>query len=80
MNDFSSKLDQPKLETVENINANHMQMARCRDRSDESYRAIAGVLKQFLKTIDPKAGSSIRLAPQTQQGGPSSTQQEADTR
>ncbi len=49
MDNFSSKLDVPRLETVESIDANHMQIARCKDRSDESYRAIVSVLKQFLK-------------------------------
>ncbi|KAL9123952.1 MAG: hypothetical protein Q9217_006671 [Psora testacea] len=49
VDDFSSKLDLPFLETVESIDANHMQMARCKDPSDESYRFITGVLKQFLK-------------------------------
>jgi hypothetical protein len=36
------------IETVESIDANHMQMARCNDRSDPSYRAIHGVLDKFL--------------------------------
>ncbi|KAI9706228.1 MAG: hypothetical protein M1812_008242, partial [Candelaria pacifica] len=49
VDNFSSKLDVPRLETVESIDANHMQIARCKDQSDESYRAIVGVLKQFLK-------------------------------
>ncbi|KAL9025121.1 MAG: hypothetical protein Q9196_006007 [Gyalolechia fulgens] len=49
VSDFSSKLGLPKTETVESIDANHMQMARCTNRSDESYRFVAGVLKQFLK-------------------------------
>lgn len=49
MDDFSSKLDLPRsLETVESIDANHMQMARCGDRSDPRYRAIVGVLQQFI--------------------------------
>ncbi|KAJ4158226.1 uncharacterized protein LMH87_008759 [Akanthomyces muscarius] len=47
VDDFSSKLDLPRqLETVETINANHRQMAKCGDRSDPLYRAILGVLKQ----------------------------------
>ncbi|KAH6662246.1 Alpha/Beta hydrolase protein [Halenospora varia] len=50
--DFSSKLDLPRpLETVESIDANHMQMARCSDRADPRYRAIAGVLKQFMRNM-----------------------------
>lgn len=55
MDAFSSKLDLPTVEKVESINANHMQMARRHDRSDESYRAIAGVVKQFLRTVAPTA-------------------------
>jgi len=80
VNDFSSKLDLPTLERVESINANHMQMARCRNRSDESYRAIAGVLKQFLKNIDPKTGLPIRPSMPAQPGKPPSAQQEPDPR
>ena len=35
VNDFSSKLDLPRgLETVETIDANHMQMARCSSKDD----------------------------------------------
>lgn len=50
MDDFSSKLDLPSgLETVESIDANHMEMARCRSRDDARYRAIAGVLRQFVR-------------------------------
>lgn len=50
VDDFSSKLDLPSaLETVESIDANHMQMARCRSKDDPRYRAISGVLKQFLR-------------------------------
>lgn len=46
VDDFSSKLDLPReLETVEGIDANHMQMARYSSREDEGYRAIRGVLK-----------------------------------
>lgn len=46
--DFSSKLDLPRtIETVESIDANHMQMARCGSRDDAQYRAILGVLRRF---------------------------------
>ena len=41
-------------------------MARCRDRSDESYRFIAGVLKQFLKNTNPDTNSAVRPATHTQ--------------
>ena len=57
------------LETVESINANHMQMAKCQYQSDESYRVIAGVLKQFLRNIRPETSLSVGTATNTQQGG-----------
>lgn len=51
VDDFSSKLDLPRaIETVESIDANHMQMARCRSRDDAQYRAIVGVLKKFVQS------------------------------
>lgn len=60
MDDFSSKLDLPKsVETIEGIDANHMQMARCGDKSDPQYRAIYGVLKQTLSRL-PEASSEAR--------------------
>ncbi|OAL56153.1 hypothetical protein IQ07DRAFT_558137 [Pyrenochaeta sp. DS3sAY3a] len=50
VDDFSSKLDLPReLETVESIDADHMQMARCSSRGDQGYRAISGVLKAFVR-------------------------------
>ena len=62
VSDFSSKLGLPTIERVESIDANHMQMARCRDRSDESYRFIAGVLKQFLKNVNPDTNSPVKIS------------------
>ena len=50
MDDFSSKLDLPtKLETVESIDANHMQMVRFSSENDPGYRAILGVLSGFVR-------------------------------
>jgi hypothetical protein len=50
VDNFSSKLDLPReLETVESIDANHMQMARYSSRDDQGYRAISGVLKAFVR-------------------------------
>ena len=66
VSDFSSKLGLPTIERVESIDANHMQMARCRDRSDDSYRFIAGVLKQFLKNADLDKNLPVRPATHTQ--------------
>jgi hypothetical protein len=51
VDDFSSKLDLPRpLKTVEGIDANHIEMARCHDRANARYRAILGVLKQFMRS------------------------------
>ncbi|KFZ20076.1 hypothetical protein V501_00302 [Pseudogymnoascus sp. VKM F-4519 (FW-2642)] len=51
VDNFSSKLDLAReQETVETIDANHMEMARCSSRDDASYRQICGVLKQFIRT------------------------------
>ena len=50
VDDFSSKLDLPRaLETVESIDANHMQMARFSSKDNQGYRAISGVLKAFVR-------------------------------
>jgi hypothetical protein len=51
VDNFSSKLDLARAqETVETIDANHMEMARCSSRDDVRYRQIYGVLKQFIRT------------------------------
>ena len=50
VDDFSSKLDLQPFETVESIDANHMQMVKCFDKTEEQYRKIAGVLKQFMRS------------------------------
>ena len=80
MDHFSSKLDLPMLETVESIDANHMQMAKCKDRSDESYRFIAGVLKQFLKRGSLNADLPIRSVSQVQREELSNAKQKVETR
>ncbi|KAF2679087.1 hypothetical protein K458DRAFT_375514 [Lentithecium fluviatile CBS 122367] len=50
VDDFSSKLDLPRtLETVESIDANHMQMARYSSKDDQGYRAVCGVLRSFIQ-------------------------------
>jgi hypothetical protein len=54
VDDFSSKLDLPRaIETVESVDADHMQMARCRSRDDAQYRAVMGVLKRFVRSGSP---------------------------
>lgn len=48
---MSSKADLPRsMETVESIDADHMQMVKCGSKSDTSYRAIRGVIKKFTRT------------------------------
>jgi hypothetical protein len=60
VDDFSSILDLPRvLETVESIDANHMQMARCRSRDDAHYRAILGILKQFIREEAPTKQTAL---------------------
>ncbi|KAK2591961.1 hypothetical protein QQS21_010333 [Conoideocrella luteorostrata] len=49
---FSSKLDLTQdVETVESIDADHMQMVRCSDRKDPKYRAILGVLRHLIRSM-----------------------------
>ncbi|APA08683.1 hypothetical protein sscle_04g034530 [Sclerotinia sclerotiorum 1980 UF-70] len=61
VNDFSSKLDLPQtLETVESINANHMEMARCSNRAESQYRAILGVLRQVIRNLSLNKNISLR--------------------
>lgn len=49
MDDFSSKLDLPAaLETVETIDGNLRQIARCHSKDDPRYGAILGVLQHFI--------------------------------
>ncbi|KAK1826132.1 hypothetical protein QBC39DRAFT_335302 [Podospora conica] len=55
VSDFSSKLDlSRRIETVESIDADHRQMARCPSQSCHQYRAIRGVLKDALKLSSGK--------------------------
>jgi hypothetical protein len=50
VDDFSSKLDLPRtFETVESIDANHMQMARYNSKDDQGYRAISAILRSFVR-------------------------------
>ncbi|KAH0565003.1 hypothetical protein GP486_001601 [Trichoglossum hirsutum] len=64
VDDFSSKLGLPReLETVESIDANHMQMARYCSKDEHGYRAISGVLKSFVRQkLDGKGTSPARPA------------------
>ncbi|KAK3986214.1 hypothetical protein QBC44DRAFT_333822 [Cladorrhinum sp. PSN332] len=70
VDDFSSKLDLPRsLETVESIDANHMEMARCRDKADPQYRAIVGVLQQFIqRMVLDENGTRLRDIPSRESG------------
>lgn len=49
VSDFSSKLDLRGIETVESIDANHMEMARCTGRTDERYQVIMKVLRNSVR-------------------------------
>jgi len=50
VDDFSSKLDLPRMiETVESIDANHMQMTKYGSKDDQGYRAIFGTIKSFMR-------------------------------
>ncbi|KAI1841866.1 hypothetical protein JX266_011944 [Neoarthrinium moseri] len=61
VDDFSSKIGlPPPLETVESIDANHMQMARCTDKDDAQYRGIYGVLRQFIRSSLPQETHAVK--------------------
>ncbi|TEY24921.1 hypothetical protein BOTCAL_1346g00010 [Botryotinia calthae] len=59
VNDFSSKLDLPQtFETVESIDANHIEIAKCCDRTEPQYRAILGVLQQVTRNLNSRKARS----------------------
>lgn len=73
VDDFSSKLDLSRqFETVEGIDTDHMQMAKCRDKSDEQYRKIVGVLKQFIRK-EARAGGGTQVELSTATGAETQT-------
>ena len=49
--DDSSKMES-SYETVQTIDANHMEMARYETRDDDGYNKVLGALKIFLKTLE----------------------------
>lgn len=55
MEDISSKVNSPKHEKVESINANHVDMIKCRSKTDSNYQKIKGVLEEFLNREDSKS-------------------------
>lgn len=57
------------METVESIDADHRQMARCKSRSDSPYRAIFGVLKMFIPADAPSGDGLISQASKLSSGG-----------
>ncbi|OAF59174.1 hypothetical protein VC83_04384 [Pseudogymnoascus destructans] len=60
VDNFSSKLDLAReQETVETIDVNHMEMARCGSRDDVCYRQICGVLKQFIRETNSANNNSL---------------------
>jgi hypothetical protein len=61
VDDFSSKIGLgPPFETVETLDANHMQMARCASKEDPQYRAIMGVLKQLIRRLSDVGRADAR--------------------
>ncbi|CAH0003652.1 unnamed protein product [Clonostachys byssicola] len=54
VDDFSSKMDLHRgLETVQSMDADHRQIAKCINKEDPRYRALLGVLKQLaIEEID----------------------------
>ncbi|KAJ8058483.1 hypothetical protein OCU04_012671 [Sclerotinia nivalis] len=61
VNDFSSKLDLLQtLETVESIDANHIEMTRCSNRAESQYRAILSVLQQVIRNLSLNKNISLR--------------------
>ena len=79
VSDFSSKLDLPNIETTEGLDLDHRQMARCKDRSDENYRAILGVLERFLKREASSTDLPIRPVQLAHQEERPSASQQAGT-
>ncbi|OTA70590.1 hypothetical protein K449DRAFT_15352 [Hypoxylon sp. EC38] len=52
VDDYSSKLGLPsELEIVQSIDANHREMARCKNRNDPQYRDILSVLSHITRHI-----------------------------
>ncbi len=59
VNDTSSILDLPRqIETVETIDADHIQMAKFADKEDSGYRAMVGVLRNFIRKDWPGNGTA----------------------
>ncbi|KAI1374708.1 hypothetical protein F4677DRAFT_455383 [Hypoxylon crocopeplum] len=58
--DFSSKVGLPRqFETVESIDADHMQMARCSKKTEPPYSVLLKVIRQFIQGI-PARGYEIK--------------------
>jgi hypothetical protein len=51
VNDFSSRLDHP-LETVESIDANHMQMAKFKGMGDAGYQKLSKAILSYIQEIE----------------------------
>lgn len=49
--DYSSKMES-SYETVQTIDANHMEMARYGTRDDDGYNKVCGTLRIFLKNLE----------------------------
>lgn len=54
--DFSSKVELPPAqETVETMDANHMEMTKFSKRDDAGYRDVSGVLEKWTNELLLKA-------------------------
>ncbi|KAL6355476.1 hypothetical protein LRP88_11068 [Fusarium phalaenopsidis] len=64
VDDFSSKFDlPPTIQTVESIDADHSRMTKFSDKDDPGYRAVLGVLRQFVRS-----SSKLRTEQQVEAG------------
>ncbi|KAK7210889.1 hypothetical protein V2G26_018067 [Clonostachys chloroleuca] len=73
VDDFSSKMDLHRgLETVQSVDADHRQIAKCSNKEDPRYRAILGVLKKFaseeIDCLNGEGASYIELNNSTASG------------
>lgn len=62
VDDFSSKVDlASEQETVETIDANHMQMTKYCSKDDSGYMMVLGVLKRFIARLNAPGAASTEI-------------------
>ncbi|KAI1455276.1 hypothetical protein F4805DRAFT_468791 [Annulohypoxylon moriforme] len=54
----SSKVGLPQFEIVESIDADHMQMARCDNKTDPPYSVLSKVIRQFIRDNLARGGAN----------------------